>query len=645
MFHLFRSKSPFMRYALVGLLILIALSMVAYLVPTGNDSTSPQAVIATVGDMEITQQEFANMINRQMQQGQLSADNLQFFVPQFMNRLLGEYAAVYEAKRLGLRATDQEMADEIQMTIPQVFQGGKFIGQEAYGQFLGQNGLTVAAFEDTIRRQILLRKLQGLAFEGSVVSPKEVESAFKVKNAKVRLRYVKFTPDEYKAKVAVAPKDISDYYEKNKIAYSGPIKRAFEALVVDEVKLGEGVTVSDETLRQNYASQMDRWKTAEEISARHILLDFNKDPANKAKLKAKADDILKQLKGGADFAALANKESQDPGSNTRGGDLGSFKRGVMDKTFEDTAFGLKANEISKVIETPFGYHIIQTTAKTPSRTQAFEEVKATLSTELKRAQVFERMPALIEQARRELTANPTSAAAIAQKLGLSYAKVAAGAAGEAIPGIGASTEFGNAIQAQAKGGITDVVQLDQSRLGIAIVNEVLPQTPQPLAEVQGQIRDLLVGQKSSQLAAAAATAFENKLNTNGRDLDKAAADTGTKVYTSDLVDRQSNIEGVGGVNGFLEIFELPLNGVHGVRRQGPSAYAFKVIEHREADLAELPNQRETIVAQLRDSKGAARRELFEDGLVDRLRTKGDLKVNQDVLNTLLQSFGGKAPGA
>ena len=125
MLNLFRSKSNATRYVLTGFLILIALSMMTYLIPGINDGTvTAQSNIATVGDMNITQQEFANLINRQMQAEQLSKDTLKFFVPQALNRLLGEYAAVHEAKKLGLSATDQELADEIQMSIPQMLERG-----------------------------------------------------------------------------------------------------------------------------------------------------------------------------------------------------------------------------------------------------------------------------------------------------------------------------------------------------------------------------------------------------------------------------------------------------------------------------------------------------------------------------------------
>ena len=640
MLELFRSKSNATRYVLTAFLILIALSMMTYLIPgTGDNSVTAQSIIATVGDQQITQQEVANMVNRQMQQGQLSKETIQFYVPQMMNRLLGEYAAVYEAKKLGMTATDQELADEIQMTIPQLFTGGKFVGSTAYSQFLQQNGLTVLQFEDTLRRQILLRKLQGMAFEGAVVSPKEVEASFRTKNEKIKLAYVKFDPADYKKQVTPSAAEIATYYEANKIAYAAPIQRAFEAIVVDEAKLGEAVPVSDDALRQSYASQMDRWKTPEEVTARHILIDYNKDLPNKEKLRKKAEEIAKQVKGGADFAEVAKKESQDPGSASRGGDLGKFKRGVMDKTFEATAFAQKPNEISGVVETPFGFHIIQTLSKEGGRIQPFDEVKASLATELRRAQVYERMPMLMDQARAELTKAPTQAQAIAQKLGLTYVKVAAGAPGEDIPGVGVSSVFSNAIQAQQKGGITDVVQLDQSRLGVAVVNDVLPQGSQPLAKVQDQIKDLLATQKAAQLASTAANNFDAKLRANNRDFDKTVKETGAKVLTSAAIDRTGSIEGVGSVGSFPDVFNLPVGGVLGVQRMAQTGYAFKVVEKQPADMAQLPIQREKIVAELRESKSVARRELFEDGLVEKLRSSGDLKVNDTVLNSLLASFG------
>jgi membrane-associated protease RseP (regulator of RpoE activity) len=217
--------------------------------------------------------------------------------------------------------------------------------------------------------------------------------------------------------------------------------------------------------------------------------------------------------------------------------------------------------------------------------------------------------------------------------------VAAGAPGEEIPGLGVSSEFSSAVHALAKGGISEVVQLDASRLGIAVVNDVLPQGTQPLAKVQTQIKDLLAAQKAAKLAGDAATAFEAKLTANMNDFDKTVRETGAKVTLSIPVDRQGTIDGVGSMLTFGEVFDMPVGGTTPLRRIGQTAYAFKVVEKLPADMALLPVQREKIVAQLRESKSLVRRELFEDGLVEKLRTSGDLKVNQDVLNSLLASFG------
>ena len=255
-------------------------------------------------------------------------------------------------------------------------------------------------------------------------------------------------------------------------------------------------------------------------------------------------------------------------------------------------------------------------------------------------QVYDKMPGLMDHARAELIKNPTQAQAIAQKLGLTYAKVTAGEPGAEIPGLGVSTVFSSSVHAMAKGGISEVVQMDASRMGVAVVNDVLPQTSQPLAKVQAQIKELLASQKGAQMASAAATAFEAKLVANNRDFDKTARETGAKVMTSIAVDRQGQIDAVGSLVSFPEIFNLPVGGVDGVKRVGQSAYAFKVAEKIPADMALLPNQREQIVSQLRETKSVVRRELFEDGLVERLRASGDLKVDEKVLNSLLASFGG-----
>jgi peptidyl-prolyl cis-trans isomerase D len=339
---------------------------------------------------------------------------------------------------------------------------------------------------------------------------------------------------------------------------------------------------------------------------------------------------------------LAKEHSEDPGTAQQGGSLDWFSRGEMYPEFEEAAFALKPNQMSEIVETQVGFHIIQALETEPSRMRPFEEVREELATEATRAQLFDRMPVLADQARAELLRNPRQGKEIADRLNLLYAKAAAAAPGDPLPGdLGSSPEVAQLIQETGKDGVTPVMQLAGGRLAVAVVNDVEPQGTKPLSEVRAEILTGLRNQKGAVLARQEADRFNARLDANGRDFLRTARETATKYIDTPLVDRTSTIEGVGTTLTFGEtIFQLAAGAVHGPHSVGDRVYFVRIAEKKAADMTDLPAQREAILSTLRNERMIQRRELFEDGLVQNLRERGKLKVNEDVLNQLLTSFGG-----
>lgn len=640
MFDLFRSRTKSVRYLLGGLLSLVALSMVVTLIPGfGTPSNPNRDVLATVGDTELTSQQMHRALSIQMREGKLTRDSVKYMLPQMVNQMIAEFATMYEAQRMGLTATDAEVVDQIRALLPQMFPDGKFAGSDVYRGFLEANGMTVQEFEANVRKQIILRKLQAVAFEGEVVSPAEVEAEFRRRNAKVNMKIVEFSPDAFTSKVSVSKAEMEDFLAKNTARFQTAPKRAFDVIVVDEQKLGETIPVSDAALLQAYNEQKERWRTDERVKVRHILVKAT-EAAEKPAAKKKAEDLLKQLKGGADFAELAKKNSDDPGSKERGGDLDWVTKGQTVPNFEKTAFSLKPKELSELVETEFGYHIIQTLEKESGRTKPFEEVKADLATEVRRRQLFEKMPALADQARAELIKAPKDAQAIAAKLNLNYAHVERAGFGDPLPLIGVSAEFDRVIHSATVGGVTDVVQLPGNKLVVGVVTQIFPPQPAKLADVESQIKSILEQQKAATMAEQKLREFENKLKANNRDILQAAKEMNLNVVESGEVDRAGDIKGVGSPMIFGDIlFTHPVGFVVGPYRVAQRTFFYQVAGKKEADMAELPIQRETIVTTLRGQKSQERRELFEDGLVQALTKQGKIKVSQDAMKRLLAAYG------
>ena len=373
MFDLFRSRDKAVRYLLGALLGLVALSMVITLIPGYGAVSAPrEQLVAEIGGEPLTVREVQQTIQAVTRNRQVPDEMLQFYLPQIIDQMITERAVAYQAKRMGFRITDEEVANAIRSMLTQYFPDGN-IPDEAYRQFLQQQGQDVTQFERNIRQNLLQLRLQNIALEGAIVTPDEVEREFHRKNDKVKVQFVKFSPpaEPSLAGDGHARRDPS-HYNAAKAQYQTPEKRSLGIVIADEAKIGAAFQVPEAQLRAAYSQQVDRFRTPERVKVRHILIKTAESPKDQIpKLEAKANDILKQLKGGADFAKLAKENSEDPGSAVKGGDLDWIVRGQTVPAFEQAAFSLKPNELSNIVKTEYGFHILQVQEKEAGAHEAF----------------------------------------------------------------------------------------------------------------------------------------------------------------------------------------------------------------------------------------------------------------------------------
>ncbi|MCX6620740.1 MAG: peptidylprolyl isomerase, partial [Acidobacteria bacterium] len=475
MFDLFRSRAKATRYLLGGLLLLVALSMVVTLIPGYGTPSANDTVVAEIGKEPLSARDVQLRIQTALRDKSIPPDLAPILLPQFINEMIADRALEYEAQQHGLQVTDAEVATSIRSLIPQLYQDGKFVGNEAYAGFLSQQNMTISQFESTVRRQMMVTKFQNLALEGMIVTPLEIEQEFRGQNQKAKLDYIALSGDQYRSQVKLTPEDVQSFFKSHPGQFRVPEKRDAVLIVADQAKMEAGFTLSDDQLRQIYTQDRERFRVPDRVHPRHILLKTMDKPKEEvAKLQAKAEDLLKQIKGGADFAALAKKYSDDPGSATKGGDLDWITKDQTVKNFEAAAFSLKPKEISGVIKTEYGFHIIQVLEKDTARVKPFEEVKDTIASERKRQVVVDRMQTLADQARAQLAANPGQAEQIARKLGLEFTKVEGWAPGAALPLLGVARDAQDVIATLGKGDVSPVVQPSPDKLAIIEVTAISP---------------------------------------------------------------------------------------------------------------------------------------------------------------------------
>ena len=638
MFDLFRSSDKIKKYVLGGLLTLVALSMVTYLIPNYSLGTTPtdNPVLAEIGGKKITALE-AQQLFQKTTQGRIPPDLVEVYLPQFVEQMVSERAALYEADRLGISATDDEALSSIVANYPQFFPNGSLANKDQFETALAQQGLTLQDVVDAARDQVILHKMQAAVLGSVVVTPKDIEDEFRRKYEKLKIQYIAFPAAKFRDQAKPSDEEVRSYYEKNKGSFAQPSKMAYQVVVLDQDKVAASINVTDEQLRAAYSNALDNFRMPERVHARHILLKTaGKSDAEKKALQAKAEDMVKQLKNGADFAELAKKYSED-GSKDQGGDLGWFTHGQMVAEFDNAAFALKPKEISGVVTSQFGYHIIQTLEKDPAKLKPFEEVKDELAKEVRAQAVTEKMQTLGDQMHADLVKSPKSAADVAKKYGADLIVMPSAAAGDAIPGLGANPEIDSALAAMKPDEVSSEIVLPNNREAVVILNSRTPGRPSELSEVQAQIRDKLTNEKAATLAADRSREAAERLK-KGEDIAQVAKSMQLEVTTSSTFGRADSVDGLGPAASIEDAFNKPVGGVVGPTPiQGRNIVA-KITEKSDADMAALPVEHDSILAQLKQKKAQDRNALLMDGILAKLTSEGKVTVNQKEIQNMLASL-------
>ena len=639
MFDLFRSREKSVRILLGGLLLVVAISMLTYLIPNYNQGggLGSDMIVAEIGKETITLQEVQHLVQSTMRSRQLPPEILPNYLPQMIDQLVTERAMMQQAQKMGFQVSDAELADTIRQMVPNLFPDGKFVGNAAYASLLAQQNLTIDQFESDMRRQILVARLRDIALEGTVVTPAEIEAAYRKKNDKLKVEWVKLNADKYKAESQPTAAEVQEYFKNNAARYTVPEKKNLTVLVADQTKLEATINPTDEELQKFYTQNQESFRTPERAKVRHILLMTKDKPAaEEAKLKAKADDLLKQVRAGADFAKLARENSEDPGSKDKGGEYEVQRNGQMVKPFEDAAFTLKPGQ-SDVVKTEYGYHVFQVMERNAAGIRPFSEVKAELAAQLKKQRVADAMQRASEQAVAALRKDPAHPEKVAADYNMQLVKVD-GYKGDEIPEVGPNPDLTQSLTTLKKGDVSPAA-IANNKVAIAVVNDVIPSRPSTFEEVQNQIRDTIVQTRSSAAVRKHAQELVDKANAMGGDLAGAAKSMGLEVKTSPEFQRTGNIDGLGAAAYVSAGFDKPEGAVFGPLSTPDGANAVvKVIQHVPADMAGLNDQRAAIRDEIKTQRSRDRNALFETGLKDALVKQGKIKIHQDVVNRLVASY-------
>ena len=382
------------------------------------------------------------------------------------------------------------------------------LNADGYRQLAQRQGMSPEQLDFSIRRQLSERQLEGSVPSTSLTPNGLVQTSFNAFNERREVQVATFAPASFQGKVAITDADIEAYYQANPVFFQSMEQAKVEYLVLDLESVKKTISLNEADVKTYYEQNVGALSGKEERRASHILIKADKKapPADRAKAREKATALLETLrKNPESFAELARKNSEDPGSAANGGDLDFFARGAMVKPFEDAAFAMKKGDLSAVVESDFGFHIIKLTDVKSPKAKTFEELRPTIEADLLVQQARRKYAEAAETFMNGVYEQPDDFKAVAEKLKLTP-KVAAGIRRNPQPGaegplsnpkLLAAIFSADSIEKKRN---TEALEVGPNQLVSARVIEYSPTRTLPLAEVKANVRERLVASKAAELA-------------------------------------------------------------------------------------------------------------------------------------------------
>jgi peptidyl-prolyl cis-trans isomerase D len=623
-------------------LALVVLTFVVFYIPdflTTSTGAAPSEVLADVEGEPITVGTFTRRYNAQVAAyrnaygGQLNDQLIkQLGVDrQILTQLIDEEAMVAESRKQGITVNDVEIRERI-LSLPGFQQDGKFVGEQRYRQILQfQNPpMSTAEFERSLRRALQIEKLRSALTGWMSVSDAEVAAEYRKRNEKVMLDVVPITADAFKTQVTATDAEVAAYFDKSKEKYRIGEKRKIKYALLNVDQVRQSIQVPEADISAFYQQNLQQYQTPAQVRASHIL--FKIEGKDEKAVQAKAEEVLKLAKApNADFAALAKQYSEDDSNSANGGDLDYFGRGRMVAEFETVAFAMKAGEISNLVKTAFGFHIIKMVDNKPETTRPLAEVRAELEEQLK----WQKAQAEAEKQAKALEATlktPADLDRIAKERSLPVTETGLVLASEPLTGVGAQPELSNRLFGMKEGEVTPAMRVATGWVFATVTGRQEPYLPN-LDEVKTRVSDDVKQEKAAEMVKQRAAAIATELKT-AKDFAAAAKKAGLEVKTTELVARGAALPDIGANDAVdAAAFALPQGGVSDAIVTPTGTAIVRVVEKVGVTDAEI----ETGKDQLRDELVNARRDKFFGAYMQKAKTGLKITTREDVLARVIGS--------
>jgi peptidyl-prolyl cis-trans isomerase D len=569
---------------------------------------------------------------------------LPYILPRIEQQQLMLAVLKCEADRMGLQAGNADMVSYLKASplAEYLYPGGNFIGKDKYFDFVQTYyGMSAADFEQEIKDEIETQRMQALVTGGASVSDLEVRQQYMEQGTKVKFDYAVISAADLTKTINPSDADLQVFFKQNAARYATamPEQRKIAFFAFDSSNLPGGKpAVSDAEVQAYYSTNSAKYATPEQVKTRHILIMVPKgaDAKTDAATKAKAEDVLKQVKAGGNFAELAKKYSEDTGSKDQGGELPLYPTSQLDPAYAKAAMALNPGQTSDLVRSQFGYHIIQTEQKQPASMKSLTDAKDSIVSALQAQKSAAAVQNYATQLATEASKSGMQKTVDAHGLHLMTSDYVGRA--DTIPSLPDSTSLLSAAFSAAKNGPPQPVSTGEGYAVFQVV-DVKPAHAPEFADYKSHILDDYRQQKTPELLIQQLQKLADRAKVLN-DLHKAAAEMNVPVKTSDLVGRDSQVPDIGALTGAAAVvFALPKGGITGPINEGANGAVAQLTDKQEPSADDIAKNLPTVREKLMEQAQGEMWGVYAGSLMDRYQKSG--AIIQSVAQKTPTPLGGK----
>ena len=623
---------------LVGtiLLVLVIFAFIVLYIPdfmgSGGGANS-SGEVASVEGVPITAQHFVQRY--QLQERIYRAQFGEQFNPGLMKQLgldemvlqglIQEVLLAVEADRQGLIVTDRELSEQI-LKDPSFQSNGQFIGRQAYLTLLRQNGLTPQDYEAQMRQALLRDKLQGMLMDGVTLSPQELKQEYRQRNEKSTFEYFFIPRSEFVEQDAVGDEDAAAFFETHQEDYYLPVQRKARYMTITPQSFLATVNVTDREIERYYNRNIYLYETSEQVGASHIL--FKTAEKDEEEVRSNAEAVLAQLQSGADFAELAKKHSEDTSADN-GGSLGLFGRGEMVPEFEQAAFSMDVGQVSDLVRSTYGFHIIKVTQKQDPLTRPLDSVRDEILNTLRMEKAQDKMEEAVGSASAFLQ-DMKSLEALAQRYPtVQLQETSFFGREDTIPQLGNSPEARKLAFDLNIGEVSPAIRIGTGYAFFEILEENEPRIPS-LDEIKERVRADLVQERAMKSALNRAEEIAGKLR-SGQKVDSVAKGSGLELKTSESFISTTILPEAGRSPAVADVaFSSELNSFSHPARSENGYVVLRVLERTGFSPEEFESEKNSFSEQLLSEK----RQRAWSAYLQELQRRYAVRIDREALRQL-----------